>query len=159
MFVVNSFSKYFSMTGWRLGWLIVPPDLVRAVECLAQNLFISPPTLAQHAAIAAFGATEDLEAHVRNYRANRDYLLAELPKAGFAEFAPPDGAFYLYCDVGHMTNDSAEFCRRMLDEAGVAATPGKDFDPLRGHRTMRFSFAGTFADMEEAAARLKAWRK
>ncbi len=159
MFVVNSFSKYFSMTGWRLGWLIVPPDMVRVVERLAQNLFIAAPTLAQHAAIAAFDATEELESHVRNYRANRDYLLAELPKAGFAEFAPPDGAFYLYCDVGHMTNDSAEFCKRMLDEAGVAATPGKDFDPQRGHRTMRFSFAGTFADMQEAAARLKAWRK
>jgi aspartate/methionine/tyrosine aminotransferase len=159
MFVVNSFSKYFSMTGWRLGWLIVPPDMVRAVERLAQNLFISPPTLAQHAAVAAFGARDELEAHVRNYRANRDYLLGELPKAGFRDFAPPDGAFYLYCDVGHMTNDSAEFCKRMLDEAGVAATPGKDFDPARGHRTMRFSFAGTMDDMREAAVRLRAWRR
>jgi aspartate/methionine/tyrosine aminotransferase len=158
MFVVNSFSKYFSMTGWRLGWLIVPPDMVRAVERLAQNLFISPPTLAQHAAVAAFGAREELEGHVRNYRANRDYLLTELPKAGFRDFAPPDGAFYLYCDIGHLTNDSAEFCARMLAEAGVAATPGKDFDPARGHRTMRFSFAGTMDDMREAAARLKAWR-
>ncbi|MFM7344235.1 MAG: pyridoxal phosphate-dependent aminotransferase [Tagaea sp.] len=159
MIVVNSFSKYFSMTGWRLGWLIVPPDMVRAVERLAQNLFISPPTLAQHAAVAAFGAREELEGHVRNYRANRNYLLGELPKAGFRDFAPPDGAFYLYCDVGHMTNDSTEFCRRMLDEAGVAATPGKDFDPARGHRTLRFSFAGTMADMREAAARLAAWRR
>lgn len=159
MFVVNSFSKYFSMTGWRLGWLIVPPGMVRAVERLAQNLFISPPTLAQHAAVAAFGARAELEGHVRNYRANRDYLLGELPKAGFRDFAPPDGAFYLYCDVGHMTNDSAEFCKRMLDEAGVAATPGKDFDPARGHRTMRFSFAGTMDDMREAASRLRAWRR
>jgi aspartate/methionine/tyrosine aminotransferase len=159
MFVVNSFSKYFSMTGWRLGWLIVPPDMVRTVERLAQNLFISPPTLAQHAAVAAFGARDELEAHVRAYRANRDYLLRELPKAGFRDFAPPDGAFYLYCDVGHLTNDSAEFCKRMLDEAGVAATPGKDFDPARGHRTMRFSFAGTMDDMREAASRLAAWRR
>lgn len=159
MFVVNSFSKYFSMTGWRLGWLVVPPDMVRAVERLAQNLFISPPTLAQHAAVAAFGARDEIEGHVRDYRANRDFLLGELPKAGFRDFAPPDGAFYLYCDVGHMTNDSAEFCRRMLDEAGVAATPGKDFDPARGHRTLRFSFAGTMDDMREAAARLRAWRR
>jgi aspartate/methionine/tyrosine aminotransferase len=159
MFVVNSFSKYFSMTGWRLGWLIVPPDMVRAVERLAQNLFISPPTLAQHAAVAAFGARDELEGHVRRYRANRDYLLGELPKAGFRDFAPPDGAFYLYCDAGHLTNDSAEFCKRMLDETGVAATPGKDFDPARGHRTLRFSFAGTMDDMREAAARLRAWRR
>lgn len=159
MFVVNSFSKYFSMTGWRLGWLVVPPDMVRAVERLAQNLFISPPTLAQHAAVAAFGAREELEGHVRSYRANRDFLLGELPKAGFRDFAPPDGAFYLYCDVGHLTNDSAEFCKRMLAETGVAVTPGKDFDPARGHRTLRFSFAGTMDDMREAAARLRAWRR
>jgi aspartate/methionine/tyrosine aminotransferase len=158
-FVVNSFSKYFSMTGWRLGWLVVPPGLVRAVERLAQNLFISPPTLAQLAAIAAFDATEETERHVADYRANRDYLLAELPKAGFREFAPPDGAFYLYADVAHLTNDSAEFCKRMLDEAGVAATPGIDFDPARGNRYVRFSFAGTMADMKEAARRLTAWRR
>jgi len=159
MFVVNSFSKYFSMTGWRLGWLVVPPDLVRAVERLAQNLFISPPTLAQVAAVAAFDAREETEGHVRNYRANRDYLLAELPKAGFREFAPPDGAFYLYADVAHLSNDSTEFCRRMLDEAGVAATPGVDFDPGRGNRFVRFSFAGTMADMVEATKRLKGWNR
>ncbi|MBI3503933.1 MAG: aminotransferase class I/II-fold pyridoxal phosphate-dependent enzyme [Proteobacteria bacterium] len=159
MFVVNSFSKYFSMTGWRLGWLVVPPDLVRAVERLAQNLFISPPTLAQVAAVAAFDARAEMDGHVRTYRANRDYLLAELPKAGLRDFAPPDGAFYLYADVAHLTNDSTEFCRRMLDEAGVAATPGVDFDPARGNRFVRFSFAGTMADMVEAARRLKAWQK
>ncbi len=157
--IVNSFSKYFSMTGWRLGWLVVPPDLVRTVERLAQNLFISPPTLAQVAAIAAFDAYAEMDGHVRAYRANRDYLLAELPKAGFREFAPPDGAFYLYADVAHLTNDSPEFCRRMLAEAGVAATPGVDFDPARGNRFVRFSFAGTMADMREAVARLTAWRK
>ena len=158
-FVVNSFSKFYSMTGWRLGWLVVPPDLVRAVERLAQNLFISPPTLAQLAAVAAFDANDEALRHVANYRANRDFLLAELPKAGFRDFAPPDGAFYLYADVAHLTNDSAEFCRRMLDEAGVATTPGLDFDPARGNRYVRFSFAGSMADMQEAARRLVAWRR
>lgn len=156
--VINSFSKYYSMTGWRLGWMVVPEDCVRAVETLAQNLFISPPTLAQLAAVAAFDAREECDANVARYRRNRDLLVAELPKAGFREFAAPDGAFYLYADIGHMTNDSAEFCRRMLAEAGVAATPGTDFDPRRGARTVRFSFAGTTEDMQEAARRLIKWR-
>jgi aspartate/methionine/tyrosine aminotransferase len=156
--VINSFSKYFAMTGWRLGWMVVPEDLLRPVEVLAQNLFISPPSLPQHAAIAAFDCTAELEANVARYRANRDLLLRELPKAGFADFAPADGAFYLYCDVGHMTNDSEALCRRMLDEAGVAATPGTDFDPGRGARAVRFSFAGSLADMEEACTRLARWR-
>jgi aspartate/methionine/tyrosine aminotransferase len=156
--VINSFSKYYSMTGWRLGWMVVPPDLVRSVEVLAQNLFISPSTLAQHAAVAAFDARAECDANVARYRANRDLLLARLPQAGFRDFASPDGAFYLYADVGHLTNDSAELCRRMLAEAGVAATPGMDFDPARGHRFVRFSFAGTTAEMEEAARRLIAWR-
>jgi aspartate/methionine/tyrosine aminotransferase len=156
--VINSFSKYYSMTGWRLGWMVAPPDAARAVETLAQNLFISPPTLAQLAAIAAFDAREECDANVARYRRNRDLLLAELPKAGFRDFAPPDGAFYLYADVGHMTNDSEEFCRQMLAEAGVAATPGTDFDPRRGARALRFSFAGTTEDMAEAARRLVVWR-
>ncbi len=158
-FVINSFSKYYSMTGWRLGWMVVPPDLARSVEVLAQNLFISPPTLAQRAAVAAFDATAECDANVTAYRANRDLLLARLPEAGFREFASPDGAFYRHADVGHMTNDSEAFCRRMLAEAGVAATPGTDFDPERGRRFVRFSFAGTKADMDEAARRLKAWRR
>lgn len=157
--VVNSFSKYYSMTGWRLGWMVIPPDLARTVEVLAQNLFISPPTLPQLAAVAAFEATEELDANVARYRRNRDLLLARLPQAGFERFASPDGAFYLYADVAHLTNDSEEFCRRMLAEAGVAATPGTDFDPGRGRAYVRFSFAGTEADMEEAARRLIAWRK
>ena len=157
--VVNSFSKYFSMTGWRLGWMLVPPDLARAVECLAQNLFISPPTLPQLAAAAAFDCKAELDGHVARYRRNRDLLLAELPKAGFARFAPADGAFYLYADVGHMTEDSEEFCRRMLAETGVAATPGVDFDRLRGNRFLRFSYAGATAEMAEAAERLIAWRQ
>ena len=156
--VVNSFSKYYSMTGWRLGWLVVPPDLLRSVECLAQNLFISPPTLSQLAAVAAFDCGEELDANVRRYAANRALLLDELPKAGFDRLASADGAFYLYADVARMTNDAEELCRRMLAETGVAATPGIDFDPERGARYVRFSFSGPFADMAEAAQRLKAWR-
>jgi aspartate/methionine/tyrosine aminotransferase len=157
--VINSFSKYFSMTGWRIGWMVLPDDLVRSVECLAQNLFISPPTLAQHAALAAFDGLAELDANVRRYAANRSLLLNELPAAGFREFAPADGAFYLYADVAHLTNDSEAFCRRMLAETGVAITPGIDFDPARGRHAVRFSFAGATADMAEAARRLKAWRK
>lgn len=157
--VVNSFSKYYAMTGWRLGWMVLPPSLLRAVETLAQNLFISPPALPQHAALAAFDCAEELDGNVRRYAANRALLLAELPKAGFDRLAPADGAFYLYADVGHLTNDSTEFCRRMLVEAGVAATPGADFDPARGHRAVRFSFAGSTADIADAVRRLKDWRK
>ena len=155
--VINSFSKYFSMTGWRLGWMVLPEDLVRAVECLAQNLFISPPSLSQAAAIAAFDCRDEADENVARYAANRELLLRELPAAGLTRLAPADGAFYLYADVGHLTNDSQEFCRRMLHETGVAATSGLDFDPARGHRFVRFSFAGATADMAEAAARLKTW--
>ena len=157
--VVNSFSKYYGMTGWRLGWMVVPPDLARAVECLQQNLFISPPTLSQLAAEAVFDCVDELDARVAGYRVNRDILLEELPKAGFTRLAPSDGAFYLYADVAEMTNDSTEFCRRMLAETGVAVTPGVDFDPVQGHRTLRFSFAGAAREMAEAARRLKAWRR
>jgi len=157
--VINSFSKYFSMTGWRLGWMIVPPDLVRSVECLAQNMVISAPTLSQAAAIAAFDCHDELQANVRRYAANREVLLNELPKAGFSHFAPPDGAFYLYADVANLTNDSLEFCQRMLHETGVAAAPGKDFDGGRGHRFVRFSFAGSTETMAAAAKRLAAWRR
>ncbi|HWI26378.1 MAG TPA: aminotransferase class I/II-fold pyridoxal phosphate-dependent enzyme [Stellaceae bacterium] len=157
--VVNSFSKYFSMTGWRLGWMVVPPDMVRTVECLAQNLYISPPALSQHAAVAAFACREELDANVARYAANRAVLLEELPKAGFDRFAPADGAFYLYADVAHMTNDSPEFCRRMLREIGVACTPGIDFDTARGDASLRISFAGSTETIAEAARRLKAWRR
>jgi aspartate/methionine/tyrosine aminotransferase len=155
--VVNSFSKYFSMTGWRLGWLGLPPDLVRPVERLAQNLFISPPAVSQAAGIAAFDATEELDANVRRYAANRTLLLEELPKAGFTRLTVPDGAFYIYADVADFTEDSLDFSKRMLAETGIAATPGLDFDPARGSHFMRFSFAGTTPDMAEAAKRLKAW--
>tara|TARA_R110000824_G_scaffold155226_6_gene327802 strand:- start:98268 stop:99452 length:1185 start_codon:yes stop_codon:yes gene_type:complete len=160
--VANSFSKYYSMTGWRLGWLVVPDRLVRPMECLAQNIFISPPALAQEAAVAAFDADEELDANVAVYAANRKLLLEALPDAGFDSFAPADGAFYLYADVSRLLAkrgniDSVEFCKRMLHETGVAATPGLDFDPLRGAQTVRFSFAGATADMAEAAKRLKHW--
>lgn len=156
--VVNSFSKYFSMTGWRLGWLVLPEDLLRPVECLAQNLFISPPTLSQVAAVAAFDCRDELESNVARYAANRDLLLRELPQADFGELAPSDGAFYLYADVGHMTNDSLSFCSRILKETGAAVTPGLDFDETRGHRTMRFSFSGTTEEVAAAAAALNDWR-
>lgn len=157
--VVNSFSKYFSMTGWRLGWLVVPEDLVRPVECLAQNLFISPPTLSQIAAVAAFDCHEELQANLARYAQNRDLLLNELPKAGFTDLAPSDGAFYIYADVGELTNDSKSFCERILAETGAAITPGLDFDEERGNRTIRFSFAGTTEEVAAAAEALKAWSK
>jgi len=151
--VVNSFSKYFSMTGWRLGWLVVPPELVRAVECLAQNLYISPPTPSQMAAIAAFDCGEQLDGHVARYRRNRDRLLEEL--SGFGRLAPADGAFYLYADLSDRVDDSEAFCRRVLDRTGVAITPGIDFDPVRGRQTVRLSFCGSEAEVAEAARRLR----
>ncbi len=147
------------MTGWRLGWMVVPPDLLRAIECLAQNLYISPPALSQHAAIAAFACRDELDANVARYAANRALLLEELPKAGFERFAPADGAFYLYADVSHLTDDSSEFCRQMLREIGVACTPGVDFDAERGHGALRSSFAGDTETMLEATRRLRAWRR
>ena len=157
--VINSFSKYYSMTGWRLGWMVLPSDLVRPVECLGQNLFISPPTLSQLAAVAVFDCIDELEINVMRYAKNRELLLNELPKAGFDDLAPADGAFYLYANVARWTNDSEIFCQRMLAETGVAATPGVDFDPFCGRQYVRFSFAGLTADMAQAAERLKAWKK
>ncbi len=157
--VVNSFSKYFSMTGWRVGWLVVPTDLVRPIERLAQNFFISVPTLSQHAALAAFECRDELDGHVRRYKANRDLLMKGLPAAGLDRLTPAQGAFYIYADVSHLTNDSRDFCRRMLQEAGVATTPGVDFDRARGAGTLRISFAGSTAEMEEAVRRLKAWQR
>ncbi|KAA5604637.1 aminotransferase class I/II-fold pyridoxal phosphate-dependent enzyme [Roseospira marina] len=155
--VINSFSKYYAMTGWRLGWMVAPPDMIRPLECLAQNMFISAPTLSQYAGLYAMDCIEELEANVARYAANRALLLKTLPKAGFDRLAPADGAFYLYADVSRLTNDSADFCARMLRETGVAATPGLDFDAEQGHRFVRFSFAGATDDMEEAADRLTAW--
>lgn len=152
--VVNSFSKYFSMTGWRIGWLVLPPEMVRPVECLAQNLAISVPTLSQEAALGALDSREVLDGYVADYAARRALLLAELPKAGLDRLAPADGAFYLYADVGHLTNDSEALCKRLLAETGVALAPGTDFDSERGSRTLRVSFAGPYAEMAEAARRL-----
>jgi aspartate/methionine/tyrosine aminotransferase len=157
--VINSFSKYYSMTGWRLGWMVVPEDLVRAIECLCQNLYISPPTLSQRAAIAAFDCAGELDGNVARYARNRALLLDGLPKIGLDRLAPADGAFYIYADVRHVTNDSHDFCRRMLEEAGVAAAPGIDFDPARGTAFVRFSFAGTTEEVAEGLTRLAAWLK
>ena len=157
--IINSFSKYFSMTGWRIGWMILPEQLRRPVECLAQNLFISPPCVSQHAAMAALDCTEELDGYVARYAANRDVLLSGLPDAGLDRLASADGAFYVYADVSDFTDDSVGFCSRMLAETGVAATPGIDFDPTRGHHYVRFSFAGSTADMESAVVALKTWLK
>ncbi|TPG53435.1 aminotransferase class I/II-fold pyridoxal phosphate-dependent enzyme [Roseomonas nepalensis] len=155
--VVNSFSKYFSMTGWRIGWLVLPEDLLRPVERLAQNLFISAPHISQVAAEAAFDCTDELEANRAAYRRSRDLLLAGLPAAGFDRIAEADGAFYIWADVGGLTNDSPAFCARLLAEAGIAATPGVDFDSGRGARFVRFSYCGPEAEMAEAPARLGRW--
>ena len=158
MIVISSFSKYFSMTGWRVGWMVVPSDLLRAVECLGQNLFISPPTVSQHAAVASFECRNELDASVARYAGNRTILLDQLPKAGFDQLAPVDGAFYIYADISNITEDSPEFCNHMLAATGVAATPGTDFDPSRGQRFVRFSFSGGESDIEEAVKRLINWR-
>jgi len=157
--VINSFSKFFSMTGWRIGWMVVPERLVRPIERLAQNLYISPPAVSQVAALGAFEAREELEANARVYAANRALLLEQLPKAGLTEIVPADGAFYLYCDVSRFTDDSLAFARAMLEETGIAATPGVDFDEARGKHFIRFSYAGTTADMAQAARRLEGWAR
>jgi len=156
--VVNSFSKYFSMTGWRIGWMVLPEDLIRPVECLAQNLFISAPYISQVAAEAAFDCGAELEANVARYRRSRDHLLRVLPDAGFPDLSPAEGAFYLFADIGSRSNDSEAFCARMLAEAGVAASPGVDFDRSRGNRFVRFSYCGPEADMRDAATRLTGWQ-
>jgi len=155
--VVNSFSKYYSMTGWRLGWMVLPPDLARSVECLAQNFYISPPALSQLAAVPVFGCRAELDAHVARYRHNRDRLIEMMRGAGLTRFAPAEGAFYLYVDVSALTRDSVEFCKRMLDETGVATTPGRDFDPIHGDKWLRLSFAGSTQDIDEACSRLALW--
>jgi aspartate/methionine/tyrosine aminotransferase len=155
--VVNSFSKYFSMTGWRIGWMVLPEALIRPVECLAQNMVISAPHIAQIAAEAAFDCVEELEANKASYRRNRDLLLAGLPGAGFDRLAAADGAFYIWADIGQLSNDSLAFAARMLAEAGIAATPGVDFDRARGARFLRFSYCGPEAAMAQAPARLRHW--
>lgn len=155
--VINSFSKYYCMTGWRIGWMVLPEHLVRPIERLGQSLYISAPELSQIAAIAALTAQADLEPIKQRYEANRAYLLKRLPQLGFGIAAPPDGAFYAYCDVSRHTNDSMDFAKAMLAEAHVAAPPGIDFDTGEGHRTMRFSYAGSMDEMIEATARIERW--
>ena len=155
VYVINSFSKYFSMTGWRVGWMVVPQDHVRTVERLAQNLFICAPHVAQLAALAALDCVDALEANRAVYAMNRRLMLEGLPKAGFTKIAPPDGAFYIYADVSALTQDSLAFSAELLREAGVAVTPGLDFDPVRGGRTLRFSYASATADIVEGLRRLQ----
>mgnify|MGYP001032052093 CR=1 FL=1 len=155
-YVINSFSKYFSMTGWRLGWMVVPEDHIRTVERLAQNLFICPPHASQIAALAALDCVDELEANRATYAENRRLMLEGLPQAGFTRIAPPDGAFYIYADVSDLTDNSLSFAEEILQEAGVAVTPGLDFDPRRGAHWLRFSYAGATADIVEGLARLKA---
>ena len=157
--VINSFSKYFSMTGWRIGWMVVPPGLVRTIERLAQNLYISPSAVSQAAALAAFDAGPELESNRAVYRANRELLLAELPRIGLDRIVPADGAFYLYVDVSRHTDDSGAFAAQMLAETGVAATPGIDFDEARGRHFLRLSYSGPTADMAEAVRRLSLWSR
>jgi len=155
--VINSFSKYYCMTGWRIGWMVVPDVLVRPVERLQQNLAISVPALSQIAAQAAFEAEAEMQDVKHGYEENRRILVEGLPRAGLDQFLPVDGAFYLYADVSRFSGDSFDFAKRMLEEAGVAATPGIDFDPLHGRNFMRFCYAGSAADMHEAVRRIGAW--
>jgi len=157
--VVNSFSKYFSMTGWRLGWMLVPGRLARAVDVLTGNFTICPPVLSQHAALAAFAEESYAEAnsHVARYAKNRSLLLDGLPRLGIGGLAPADGAFYVYADVSHLTQDSMAFCRRLLSETGVATAPGIDFDTESGGRFVRLSFAGSTEEVATALDRLEAW--
>ena len=157
--VINSFSKYFCMTGWRIGWMMVPPALLRAVERLQQNLAISVPTLSQIAAEAAFDAPGELARVKQGYEINRRILIEGLPGAGFDRFLPADGAFYLYADVSRFSSDSFTFASRLLEEAGVAATPGVDFDPLHGQNFLRLCYAGAADEMHEAVERIGAWLK
>ena len=154
---INSFSKYFSMTGWRIGWMTVPESLIRTVERLAQNFFICPPHVSQIAALAALDCRDEAEANRAVYARNRALMLERLPRIGFTNIAPPDGAFYIYADVSDLTRDSLGFASEILEKAGVAVTPGLDFDPLRGARTLRFSYARATAEIEEGLDRLAAF--
>ena len=156
-FVINSFSKYFSMAGWRLGWLVTPPEEVTKARTLLGNLFLTAPSLSQHAALAAFDDRDVLEAHVEVYRRNRQRLIGALPQMGISSIAPPDGAFYIYADVSHLTTDSFSFCKKVLEETGLALAPGVDFDPVDGHRFIRISFAVSESETETAITRLREW--
>ncbi len=155
--VINSFSKYWSMAGWRLGWLLVPPDHIATAKAYIGNLFLTPPSLAQHAGLIAMDQHEVLEGHIATYRANRALLLDALPSLGLASIAPPDGAFYIWADIAHLTDDSLAFCERLLRDTGVATAPGVDFDPVHGRTHMRFSFAVSTPEVQEAIRRMQGW--
>jgi aspartate/methionine/tyrosine aminotransferase len=155
--IINSFSKYFSMAGWRLGWMVVPPHHIAGARARMSNLFLTPPVLAQHAGLAAFDCAAELDGHVESYRRNRQLLLDAMPRLGLATIAPPDGAFYIYADIAHLTDNSLEFCEKLLRETGVATAPGLDFDPVDGHHFIRFSFAVSTPLIEEAIRRLSDW--
>lgn len=155
--VINSFSKYWSMAGWRLGWLLVPADHAERARAFIGNLFLTPPSLSQHAGLIAMDQQAVLEGHIDVYRNNRTRMLEALPALGLKSIAPPDGAFYIWADIGHLTQDSVAFCERLLRDTGVATAPGVDFDPIDGHRFMRFSFAVSTAEIEDALARMIPW--
>lgn len=155
--VINSFSKYFSMAGWRLGWLVAAEDESARARAYCANFFLTAPSLSQHAGLAAMDCAEELDGHVASYRANRALMLDALPRLGLGKVAPPDGAFYLYADIGHMTRDSFTFCRDLLTDTGVVIAPGIDFDPVEGHHFVRFSFAVATAEVEDAIARMVPW--
>jgi aspartate/methionine/tyrosine aminotransferase len=156
-YIVNSFSKYFSMAPWRLGWLVSPTDMARRTGAYIGNLFLTAPSLSQHAGLAAMDAREELDGHVEVYRRNRKLMLEALPKLGLEKIAPPDGAFYIYADVSSFTDDSLAFCMKLLEDTGVATAPGVDFDPVDGKHFMRFSFALSTPQIEEAIDRLEPW--
>ena len=155
--VVNSFSKYYSMAGWRLGWLVAPESGIDAARARMSNLYLTPPSLAQHAGLVAMDCAEDIARNIATYACNRELLLAALPELGLARIAPPDGAFYVYADVSDFTDDSMQFCMALLDATGVATAPGYDFDPVHGHKFMRISFAVSTEQTEDAIARMKPW--
>ena len=157
--IINSFSKYYCMTGWRIGWMVVPPAMVRQIERLGQNLYISAPDLSQQVVPTVFAATDELDRIRDGYIANRATLLERLPGLGMHFASPPDGAFYAWCDVSGLTNDSMDFCKRMLAEIGVACAPGLDFDTTNGHRYMRMSYAGSHQTVTAALDRMESWLK
>jgi aspartate/methionine/tyrosine aminotransferase len=156
-FVINTFSKYYSMVGWRLGWALVPPDEVEQAHAYMAHMFLTAPSPSQHAGLVAMDCREELQANLEMYRTNRGLMLQALPALGLSGIAPPDGAFYIYADIAHLSNDSMAFCETLLRDTGVAAAPGLDFDPVEGPHFIRFSFAVSTAEIEEALRRLTPW--
>jgi aspartate/methionine/tyrosine aminotransferase len=157
LIVINSFSKYYSMPGWRLGWMVVPDNIIDSVRAIARAFFISPPAPSQHVALTAMDCQNELQSHVQQYAENREFLLEEMPKAGYNRFTSVDGAFYFYAHVKHLHEDSLEYCKAMIRDLGVVATPGTAFDPLQGQHYVRFSFAGNIGTIRKAVKLLQAW--